>query len=232
MKKIYKDTILNIEGTDTFDNTFLFEYLLNVQAQGDIEIVYLRDLLVERKNEDILKKVAEKPAMYSEVYSPKDELEIFTELFETALSEGKKIHIVWVTLGEEIKMLEEYYESLWFMREDINAFEVDFSVPLVTVSCHVENLMWRGSDYKAQRDKIFFCPPIRESGQNKAIFKWITRWVIAGIELWEFTPEKQYFIGECIRNEKILPLHMGKVLKYNLEDRGLSGEVKELQIQY
>lgn len=94
MKKIYKDTILNIEGTDTFDNTFLFEYLLNVQAQGDIEIVYLRDLLVERKNEDILKKVAEKPAMYSEVYSPKDELEIFTELFETALSEGKKIHIV------------------------------------------------------------------------------------------------------------------------------------------
>jgi len=27
MKKIFKDKILNIEGTDTFDNTFLFEYL-------------------------------------------------------------------------------------------------------------------------------------------------------------------------------------------------------------
>jgi hypothetical protein len=31
--------------------------------------------------------------------------------------------------------------------------------------------MWRGSDYKAQREKIFFCPPVRESGQNKALFK-------------------------------------------------------------
>jgi hypothetical protein len=88
-----------------------------------------------------------------------------------------------VTLAEEIKMLEQYYEELGFVREDINAFDVDFSVPLVTVSCHIENLMWRGSDYKAQRDAIFFCPPIRESGQNKAIFKGITRGVIAGIEL-------------------------------------------------
>ena len=57
------------------------------------------------------------------------------------------------------------------MREDINCFEVDFSVPLVTASCHIENLMWRGSDYKAQRDAIFFNPPVRESGQNKALFK-------------------------------------------------------------
>ena len=68
-------------------------------------------------------------------------------------------------------MLEECYEELGFMREDINAFEVDFSIPLVTVSCRIENIMWRGSDYKAQRDAIFFCPPIRESGQNKALFK-------------------------------------------------------------
>jgi len=31
--------------------------------------------------------------------------------------------------------------------------------------------MWKGSDYKAQKEAIFFCPPIRESGQNKALFK-------------------------------------------------------------
>lgn len=104
------------------------------------------------------------------------------------------------------------------MREDINAFDIDFSVPLVTVSCHIENLMWRGSDYKREREHIFFNPPVRESGQNKALFKGITRGVIAGIESGEFTPEKQEFITECIRNEKILPLHMGKALKYNLED--------------
>ena len=72
-------------------------------------------------------------------------------------------------------MLEKYYLELGFLREDINAFDVDFSEPLVTVSCHIENLMWKGSDYKAMREKIFFCPPVRESGQNKALFKGITR---------------------------------------------------------
>ena len=232
MKKIFKDKIINIQGTDTFDNTFLFEYLDTIQSQNGTEIIYLKDLLEEKRNLEVLERVKEKPAMYSEVYSPKDEIAIFTELFETAISENKKIHIVWVTLLEEVKMLEVYYEELWFMREDINAFDVDFSVPLVTVSCHIENLMWRGSDYKAQRDNIFFCPPIRESGQNKAIFKGITRWVIAGIELWEFTPEKQEFIWDCIRGEKVLPLHMWKVLKYNLEEIWLDGNIKELQVEY
>ncbi|MCD5375019.1 hypothetical protein LR010_01040 [Candidatus Gracilibacteria bacterium] len=232
MKKIFKDKIINIQGTDTFDNTFLFEYYVNIQSDNGVEIIYLRDLLKSQKNIDMLERVKEKPAMYSEVYSPKDEIAIFTELFETAISENKKIHIVGVTLLEEVKMLEAYYEELGFMREDINAFDVDFSVPLVTVSCHIENLMWRGSDYKAQRDNIFFCPPIRESGQNKAIFKGITRGVIAGIELGEFTPEKQEFIGDCIRGEKVLPLHMGKVLKYNLEEIGLDGNIKELQVEY
>lgn len=232
MKKIYKDKILNIEWTNSFDNIFLFDYFSDINVSGDIEIIYIRDLLEKHKNLDILERVSMKPAMYSEVYSPKDELQIFTELFETALKSNKKIHIVGATLVEEIKMLEEYYQELWFMREDINAFDVDFSVPLVTVSCHIENLMWRWSDYKAQRDKIFFCPPIRESGQNKAIFKGITRWVIAGIELWEFTPEKREFIGNCITGEKILPLHMGKVLKYNLEEVWLSWTMRELEVKY
>jgi len=232
MKKIHKDKILNMQGTNNFDNTFLFEYLQGIQNSKDIEIIYLRDLLENKKNLEILEKVKVKPAMYSEVYSPKDELEIFSELFENALKNNQKIHIVGITLMEEIKMLEAYYEKLWFLREDVNAFEVDFSIPLVTVSCHIENLMWKGSDYKAHRDKIFFCPPVRESGQNKALFKWITRWVIAGIELWEFTPEKQEFIWNCIRGEKILPLTMGKVLKYNLEEVWLNWVIWELHVKY
>ncbi len=232
MKEIRKDKILNIENTDTFDNTFLFEYFSTLKTPEDVEVIYLRDLLEKYKNTEIEKRVGEKPAMWSEVYSPKDELQIFTELFENALKNKQKTHIVGVTLGEEIQILEKYYEELWFMREDINAFDIDFSVPLVTVSCHIENLMWRGSDYKAMRGKLFLNPPIRESGQNKAIFKWITRGVIAGIELWEFTPEKQEFISDCIRQEKILPIHMGKVLKYNLEDTGFEGEVGELKVEY
>lgn len=232
MKKIYRDKILNISGTDEFDNIFLFEYIEQAKAAKEVEVIYLKDLLEKKKNEDILQKVEEKPAMWSEVYSPKDELEIFTELFESAIQEKKKIHIVWITLGEEVKILEEYYESLGFVREDINAFDVDFSKVLVSVSCYAENLMWRGSDYKAQREKIFFNPPIRESGQNKALFKGITRWVIAWIELWEFTSEKQEFIGECVRNEKILPLHMGRILKYNLEQIWLWGARGKLLVKY
>ncbi len=232
MKKIYKDAIVNIDGTDEYDQIFSLDYATSLQATKDREIIYMRDLLEKYKNEEISKKVKEKPAMWSEVYSPKNELALFTELFEKALKEKKKIHIIWITLGEEIEMLERYYEELGCMREDINAFEVDFSLPLVTVSCHIENLIWKWSDYKSQWSKIFFCPPIRESGQNKALFKGITRGVIAGIELWEFTNEKQIFIGDCIRQEKILPIHMAKVLKYNLEDMGILWGTQSMCVSY
>jgi len=231
MKKIYKDKILNIPETEMFDGIFVFEYFSHRTISG-VSVVYLRDELQKYKNEEILEQVKQKPAMYSEVYSPKDELEIFTQLFEAALLEKKKIHIVWVTLTEEIEMLEDYYTRLGFMREDINCFDVDFWVPLVTVSCHIENLMWKGSDYKAQKEAIFFCPPIRESGQNKALFKWITRGVIAGIELENITPEKEKFLWDCIREEKILPLHMWKVLSYNLSQIGFEWEKRDLHIQY
>lgn len=235
MKKIYKDKILNISWTDVFDQTFFFELLIPDYQNSGVEVVYIRDLLESYKNEEILKKVSQKPAMYSEVYSPKDELVIFTELFENALKNNKKIHIVGVTLWEEIKMLEAYYESLGFLREDINAFDVDFSVPLVTVSCHIENLIWKGSDYKSQGEKIFFTPPIRESGQNKALFKGITRWVIAGIEI---SPDSrgsglaERFFTECITSEKILALNLAKVLRYNLEEVGIWGELREMRVEY
>ena len=231
MKKVWKYNIKNIKDTDAFDSTFSIDYLTDIFGDS-IKIIYMRDLLESYKNEEILQRVKEKPAMWSEVYSPKDELEIFMKLFDEAIEKSQKIHIVGVTLKEEIEMLEKYYLELWFMREEINCFEVDFSVPLITVSCHIENLMWKWSDYKAQRENIFFNPPIRESGQNKALFKWITRGTIAGIELWEFTDDKQEFIGKCIRDEKILLLHMWKVLKYNLEDIGLEWERKELQVKY
>jgi len=59
-----------------------------------VEIIYIKHLLEKYKNAEVLEKTKEKPAMYSEVYAPKDELEIFTSLFEKALSEKKKIHIV------------------------------------------------------------------------------------------------------------------------------------------
>lgn len=248
MKKVYKDKIINIENTELFDNRFLFEYLIpnfspfykgspwNVmEGEGlkdNLEVIYLSELLEKRKNESLLASVKEKPAMWSMVYSPKDELEIFTELFENALNSWKKIHIVWVTLDEEIKLLEDYYEKLWFFREDINCFDSDFSIPLVTVSVKIDNLMWRGSDYKRLRDKIFFNPPIRESWQVKAMFKWINRGVIAWIYIENFSNEVKNFLEEQVKTEHILPITLAKVLCYNLEEIWFSWEKKDLVISY
>lgn len=233
MKKVFPDKIINVENTDVFDETFVFDYLeCDYSSNPNVEVVYMSDFLEKRKNGEIFQQIKEKPAMYSNVYSPKDELEIFTQLFEDAIKNKKKIHIIWVTLDEEIKMLEEYYQELWFMREDINCFDPDFSIPYVTVSVKIENLMWKGSDYKAQREKIFFNPPVRESGQTKAMFKWINRWVTAGIYVENKTPEVEEFLANCIREEKILALNFAKLFKYNLEIIWFSWRNKEFLVQY
>jgi len=233
MKKIHKDKIINIDGTDKFDSTFLFDYLdFDYGTGSDLEVIYISDLLEKRKNKEILKRTMEKPAMYSNVYSPEDELEIFEELFEWAIKNKKRIHIIWVTLKEEIEILEKYYEELWFLREDINCFAPDFSIPMVTVSVKIENIMWKWSDYKAMRDKIFFNPPIRESWQVKAMFKWINRGVTAGIYIEDFNSEIEVFLSNCVKEEKILPITLAKVLKYNLEEIWFEWISKKLTVKY
>ena len=97
MKKIYSDRIVNIVGTDRFDNIFSIDILdwKNMdQNKTDIEVIFMSDLLEKRKNDEVLKKAREKPAMYSNVYSPENELEIFEELFHNAIQNKKRIHIV------------------------------------------------------------------------------------------------------------------------------------------
>ena len=231
MKKIYKDKIINIDK-NLFDNKFLFEYFESIELSEDIEVIYMEDLLKARKNEELFESFWDKYAMFSNVYSPKDELEIFEKLFWDAIKNNKKIHIVWVTLKEEIEILEKYYETLWFLREDINCFLVDFKIPLVTVSVKIENLIWKWSDYKAQKKNIFFIPPIRESGQNKAMFKGINRWVIAWIYINKFDSNIENFLSDCMNKEKILPIILAKVLNYNLEDIWFNWNKKELIINY
>lgn len=233
MKKVFPDKIINIENTDTFDNKFLFDYLeCDYSSNNDIEVIYLSDLLEPKRNEEVFEKVAKKPAMYSNVYSPVDELEIFTQLFENAIKNNKKIHIIWITLDAEVKMLEEYYTQLGFMREDINCFDPDFKIPLVTASVKIENIMWKWSDYKAQWKNIHFNPPIRESWEVKAMFKGINRWVTAGIYISEKTPEIEEFLSEQVKNEKILPIAISKLLKFNLESIWFTWVNKELIIEY
>jgi len=233
MKQVFKDKIINIDN-NIADNKFLIKKLdwEETASNNNFEVVFLSDLLEKRKNLEMLEKSKTKPATWSNVYSPKDEFEIFEELFENAIKNNKKIHIVWITLWKEIELLEKYYRDLWFFSEEINAFKVDFSKVLVSVSVKIENIMWRGSDYKRMKEKIFFNPPIRESWEVKNMFKWINRWVTAGIYIENFDQEKKNFLQEQIITEHILPITMAKVLNYNLADFGFKWEEIDFIVKY
>lgn len=230
MKQVLKDRIINIDE-NLFDNKFLFEVFENIK-NNDIEIFYMNELLEKKKNYEILERTKEKPWMWSNVFSPKNELEIFIELYDYAINNNKKIHIIGITLKEEVDILENYYTELWFLREDINCFDVDFSIPLITAWVNIENIMWKWSDYKSMWEKIFFVPPVRESGQVKAMFKWINRWSIAWINIKNYDENTINFLTNQIKEEHILPLTLAKVLKYNLEDIWFSWENKNIEIKY
>ncbi|MDD3794174.1 MAG: hypothetical protein PHI37_05140 [Candidatus Gracilibacteria bacterium] len=232
MKKVLNDKIINIENTPLFDNKFLFSYLDSDYKLDNVEVFYMSELLKEKENIELLNNLNGKFAMYSEVYSPKDELDIFQNLFDYAINNNKKIHIIGITLKEELDILEDYYIKSGFLREDVNCFIPDFKDTLVTVSVNIENLIWRGSDYKANGKSIFFVPPVRESGQNKAMFKGINRGSIAGIYIKNYNDFNIRFLTSSIKNEYILPLTFSRLLKYNLENIGFTGKEKDLIISY
>jgi hypothetical protein len=96
MKKVYKDKIVNIKDASLFDNKFVFEYINDIRIgnKKDVKLIFLADLLEKKKNLEMLEKSKTKPATYSNVYSPKDELHIFEELFNNAIKSKKKIHII------------------------------------------------------------------------------------------------------------------------------------------
>ncbi len=85
MKKVLNDKIVNIENTPLFDNKFLFSYLESDYIWENIEVFYMSELLKNKENTELLSNLNWKYAMYSEVYSPKDELEIFVYLFNYAI---------------------------------------------------------------------------------------------------------------------------------------------------
>jgi hypothetical protein len=128
--------------------------------------------------------------------------------------------------------LENYYKELWFFNDEMNCFDVDFSKVLVSVSVKIENLMWRWSDYRRLWKKIFFNPPIRESGQVKAMFKWINRWVIAWIYFNELNENIINFFKNQILEEKILAIYIANALRYNLESFWIIGNNKEMILEF
>jgi hypothetical protein len=64
------------------------------------------------------------------------------------------------------------------------------------------------------------------------MFKWINRWVTAGIYISRKTPEIELFLSEQIKTEKILPLAISKLLKYNLESIWFIWKNTELIVEY
>jgi hypothetical protein len=95
MKKIYPDKILNIKNTPLDDKKFFFEiYDYKKIKKSNIEIIFMSDLLEKEKNLEMLEKSKTKPAMWEQVYSRETELKNFKNLFETAIKNNKKIHII------------------------------------------------------------------------------------------------------------------------------------------
>lgn len=233
MKQILKNKIIDIDST-YFDNKFLFEiYNFSAWIKSDnTKIIYMSDLLKKKKNESLIEKVKVHPAMWSEVYSPKDELEIFTEIFHESINTKKRIHIIWITLKEEVEMLEKYYEELWFFDESINCFKVDYRIPYISVSVDIKNLIWRWSDYKRMWKDIFFIPPIREAWQVKSMYKWINRWSIAWIYIENLWIEEKSFLQKSIIEEHFMSLNLAKVLNYNYEDLWIEWEKIKMEIEY
>lgn len=233
MKQIFKDKIIDIDE-NFFDNKFQFEIydFSSWINSNETKIIFMEDLLKDKKNETILEKVKVHPAMWSEVFSPASELEIFTKIFEEAIETKKRTHIIWITLKEEVEMLEKYYEELWFFDESINCFKVDYKVPFISASVKLNNLMWRWSDYKRLGKNIFFIPPIREAWQVKAMYKWINRWSIAWLYIENLWNEEKLFLENQIKEEHILPLTLAKVLNYNYEDLWINLEKVKFEVNY
>jgi len=229
MKHVQKNQIINISQDKP--NTFLFEYFKSPLTRG-LGLVDMGAELEKYKNTDLLAQTKLKPAMWGNIYSPEDEMSIFQTVFDQAISTNTPVHISWITLKQELEILEKYYHEQGYFAEDINCYTPDFSKCLVTVSVNIENLMWRWSDYKRMWEAIFFNPPIRESGQVKALFKWINRWVIAGINFWELSQDKTNFLSQCILDEKILPITLAKILKYNLEDMWMKWDIWKLELDF
>lgn len=232
MKKVYRDKITHLGETDKFENIFQFDIFENPKKSDFIKIVYIKDELLKKKNTSILEKLEKHPAMWSEVYSPKDEMEIFEKFFHEAIENNQKTHIVWLSLDAEVKILEQYYQQLWFFSQEINCFDVDYRQVLVSGSVYIENLMYRWSDYKREREKIFFCPPIREAWQVKAVFSGINRGSVAGIFIEKFSSDVEQFLQKIFTEEQIPTILLAKVLKYNFEGMWMRWIEKQLEVNF
>jgi len=112
MRKILPDRIVHVPNTPVLEEVFLFPLLRPDWNHPTRKVVFMKDLLKARENTELLQNIQDRYASYANVYSAQDELEIFQNLCQEALSTNTPIHIVGITLDEEVKILEELYETL------------------------------------------------------------------------------------------------------------------------
>lgn len=221
MKKVWENSIVNIDE-NYFDNKFLFEIPTGLNFDREVD---MSELLVWYKNENLNYKKDYK--LWSEVYSPKDEFAIFTEVFEKALKNNSKIHISNISLAEEIEMVKKLYLDLGYFDKELNRFEIDFANAPVTIWVNIRNIIYSFKDYKSLREKILFVPPPREPRHQKAIKSAINSWVISMISLNNIEEEKTFLL-EIIKEEKTSLVRLACALNYNYSRRWFSFEQKEL----
>lgn len=165
MKQVLSHSITLVPDTDSFDNQYLFQIATDITSPI---IIDLAELLKEFRNDRVEFKKDYK--LWNQVYPTEKELELFGEIVEKALADGRKVHIINCTLREEVQIIRELYESLGYFDVKENRFMIPFATAPVTIGVNIRNLVYSTKDYKSKRENICFIPPPRESGHIKTLF--------------------------------------------------------------
>jgi len=223
MKKILENAIVNIDE-NYFDNKFLFQVPTNLRFKGEVD---MSELLEKHKNVDLDYKKDYK--LWSQVYSNKDEIKVFTEIFDNAIANNKRVHISNISLLEEIDMVKKLYSDLGYFDKELNRFEIDFVNAPVTIGVNIRNIIYSFKDYKFMREKVLFVPPPREPRHQKAIKSAINSWIISTIWLNSWAQEREFLL-EIIREEKTSLIRLARAIYFNFWHRWFSLESSELEL--
>ena len=223
MKKVTPNSILNIDE-NLFDWKFLFEVAAGwfLEIEKDMSVI-----LGEFKNEELDYKKDYK--LWSEVYSPKDELSVFTGIFEDAVKTWNKVHISNISLAEEIELVKALYSDLGYFNIELNRFEVDFKNTPVTIWVNINNIIYSFKDYKEKKEEILFVPPPREPRHQKAIRSAINSWVISTISLND-TEKDKAFLQSILMEEKTSLNRLAALLYDNFTAIGFDSPKAEIII--
>lgn len=224
MKQVLDDRIINIDG-DTFDGKYLFSVPGQLSNGGQVDLSLI---LKDYKNESLDYKKDYK--LWSEVYSGKKEFELFSQIFEEALEQNKKIHISNISLKEEIDLVKKLYEDLGYFDADLNMFVPDFKNCPITIGVNIRNIVYSFKDYKSKKEEVCFIPPPREPLHQKAIKNALNAGVISMIHLNDVDKEKA-FLTSLLLEERLSLVRLSNCLYYNFIKRGFSVTAKELILE-